>query len=148
MQLKTASEVISFAKELEEYSARFYQELAQRDIEDGETWLSFVKEKRKNIIQIERVYYGAITDALEGCFAFRINPDGYTLKTELAENARYSDALNQAVRMEEKIMEFYSDAAEQSRLLMADVSRACAMIARKRDSRISMLKSLLGKGDS
>ena len=48
----------------------------------------------------------------------------------------------------EKIEEFYTAAAEQSKSLMADVPRAFAMIARKRDSRISMLKSLLGKGTS
>ncbi len=148
MQLKTASEVISFAKELEEYSARFYQELAQRDIEDGETWLSFVKENRKNIIQIEMAYYGGITDALEGCFAFDINRDEFTPKTKLPPEVSYAQASDRAVEMEKKIRKFYSDAAKQSKLLMADVPRAFAMIARKRDSRISMLKSLLGESDS
>jgi len=148
MQLKTASEVISFAKELEEYSARFYQELAQRDIGDSETWLSFVKENRRNIIQIQRAYYGVITDALEGCFAFDINRDEFTCKTELPPEVSYAQALDRAVEMEKKIRKFYSDAAKQSKLLMADIPRACTMIARKRDSRISMLKSLLGKGDS
>ena len=147
MELNTASSVISFAKKLEEDSARFYENLAQRDIEDGETWFSFVKENRKNIIQIERAYYGVISDAIEGCFSFTINPDGYTLKTELAENARYSDALNQAVKMEEKITEFYSDAAEQSKSLLADVPMVFTMVARKRGNRISMLRSLLHKED-
>ena len=101
----------------------------------------------KNIIQIERTYYGVISDAIEGCFSFTINPDGYTLKTELVENARYSDALNQAVKMEEKITEFYSDAAEQSKSLLADVPRVFTMVARKRGNRIPMLRSLLHKED-
>ena len=147
MELNTASSVISFAKKLEEDGVRFYEDLAQRDIEDGETWLSFVKENRKNIIQIERTYYGVITDAIEGCFSFKINPDGYTLKTELAENARYPDALNQAVKMEEKITEFYSDAAEQSKYLLAAIPRVFTMVAKKRDNRIPKLRSLLHKED-
>lgn len=147
MELNTASQVISFARKLEEDGVRFYEGLAQRDIEDGETWLSFVKENRKNIIQIERTYYEVITDAIEGCFSFKINPDGYTLETELAENARYSDALNQAVKMEEKITEFYSTAAEQSKSLLADLPRIFTMVAKKRGNRISMLRSLLHKKD-
>ncbi|MBT9170736.1 MAG: hypothetical protein DDT18_01083 [Actinobacteria bacterium] len=47
--------------------------------------------------------------------------------------------------MEEKIIKFYSDAAEQSQSLMADVPRAFQMVAKKRDKRRAMLKSLLGK---
>jgi len=148
MVLNTASEVISFTRKLEEDSARFYEDLAQRAIKDGETLLSFAKENRKNIIQIERAYYGVITDALEGCFAFNINLDEYAFQTELSEKASYAEALAGAIAMEEKIKKFYSDAAEQSKSLMADVPRAFAMIAKKRDDRISTLKSLLGRGAS
>lgn len=144
MVLNTASEVISFTRKLEEDSARFYEDLAQRDKKDGETLLSFARENRKNIIQIERAYYGVITDALEGCFAFNINPDEYAFLTELSEKASHAEALAGAIAMEEKIKQFYADAAEQSKSLMADVPRAFAMIARKRDERISRLKSLLG----
>jgi len=47
------------------------------------------------------------------------------------------------IALEEKMQQFYTDTAEQSKSLMADIPRAFAMIARKRGSRISMLKSLL-----
>ena len=57
-----------------------------------------------------------------------------------------SEALKKASEIEEKIMKFYSDAAEQSKSLMADVPRTFAMIARKRDNRISTLKTLVNKG--
>lgn len=145
MALNTASATISFAKKLEEDSAKFYEDLSQRYTKDGDVFLSFVKENRKNVVQIERTYYGVITDAIEGCFAFNLNPDEYTFKTELAENTSYSDALDRAVEMEERIIKFYSDAAEQSKSLMADVPRAFRMIAKKRDSRRPKLRSLLGK---
>jgi len=145
MELNTASEVISFAKRLEESSAKLYEDLAERYTKDSETLLSFSRENNKNVVQIERVYYGVITDALEGGFAFRINPDEYMLETRLDEKAKYSDALNQAVEMEEKIIRFYSDAAEQSQSLLADVPRAFKMVARKRDDRKLKLVLLLHK---
>ena len=145
MKLQTASATISFAKKLEDESAKFYEDLAQRYTEGKDTFLSFAKENGKNVVQIERAYYGVITDAIEGCFAFNLNPDEYTVKTELAGEASYSEALDKAVEIEEKIIKFYSDAAEQSKSLMADVPRAFMIIAKKRDNRGAMLKSLLGK---
>ncbi len=145
MELNTASATISFAKKLEEDSARFYEGLSQRYAQNKDVFLSLVKENRKNAAQVQRAYYEVITDAIEGCFAFNVNPDKYTLKTGLAEGASYADALEKAVEIEEKIIKFYLDAAEQSKSLLADVPRTFKMIAKKRDSRISMLKSLLSK---
>lgn len=142
MRLNTCSGVISFAKELENESARFYQDLSQKYAKDEDVFLSFVKENQKNIVAIERAYYGVITDAIEGCFAFDVNPDEYVLKTELAEKVSYSDALDKAVEIEEKIVRFYSDAAEQSKSLMADVPRAFKRVAQKRSERESKLRSL------
>ena len=145
MNLHTASETISFARKLENESAKFYQDLALRYAQDEDVFLSFAEENGKNVVQIERAYYGVITDAIEGCFAFDIEPDGYTFKTELAENASYSDALDMAIEMEEKIIKFYSDAAEQSKSLMADVPRNFVIVAKKRNNRIPKLRSLVEK---
>ena len=147
MVINTCSGAMSFAKELENESAQFYQNLSQRFVKDKEAFLSFAKENGEFIIQIERAYYGVITDALEGCFAFHINPEEYALKTELAEKASYAEALAKAIEIEEKIIKFYSDAAEQSKSLMADVPRAFRMVAKKRNNRQSTLKALLDKKD-
>ena len=144
MELNTASAAIGFAKTLEEDSAKFYEDLSRRYPQNEEVFLSLVKENRKNAAQIQRAYYEVITDAIEGCFAFNMNPDEYTLKTELAGEADYSTTLEQAVEIEDKIISFYLDAAEQSKSLLADVPRTFTMIARKRDNRLSMLKSLAG----
>ncbi len=143
MILHTASEGITFAKKLENDSADFYENLAQRNTQDAEAFLSFARDNKKNITQIERVYYGVITDAIEGCFAFNIDPDDYTLKTAVQDGANYADVLDQAVEIERKIIKFYSDAAEQSKPLMADVPRAFMMVARKRENRIEKLGSFL-----
>ena len=145
MKLNTASEAMSLAKKLESDSAGFYQGLSQQYNRDGELFLALTRENKKNIVQIERAYYGVITDAIEGCFAFDINPDEYTLKTELAQGVSYSEALNKAIEIEEKMIKFYSDAAEQSKSLMADVPRNFVMVAKKRNNRISKLRSLLDK---
>jgi len=147
MIINTCSGAMSFAKALENESAQFYQNLSQTFVKDKEAFLSFAKENGEFIIQIERAYYGVITDAIEGCFAFHINPEEYALKTELAENASYAEALAKAIEIEEKIIKFYSDAAEQSKSLMADVPRAFRMVAKKRNNRQSTLKALLDKKD-
>jgi rubrerythrin len=145
MNLHTASEVISFAKELENESARFYQDLSLKYAKDEDVFLSFVKENGKNVIQIERAYYGVISDAIEGCFAFDISPDEYEFKTELPAKASYSDALERAVEIEGMMIRFYSDAAEQSNSLLADVPRVFKMVVKKREQREPKLRSLLGK---
>ena len=146
MKLHTTSEVISFTKKLEEQSATFYKELSQRYVKNEDIFLSFVKENKKNIIQVERAYYGVISDALEGCFAFNVDTDKYPFTTELSEKADYSEALERAIDIEENIVKFYLDAAEQAKSLMADVPRAFKIIAKKRENnRKIALKSLLGK---
>ncbi|MBW2104751.1 MAG: hypothetical protein JRI26_01695 [Deltaproteobacteria bacterium] len=116
-------------------------------MKDKDVFLSFAKENKKNIIQVERAYYGVISDALEGCFAFTIDPVEYSLKTEFGEKASYSETLGKAINIEKIIIKFYSDAAEQSKSYMADVPRAFKMIAKKRGNRQLTLKSLIGKED-
>ena len=145
MGLHTSAEIISFARKLENESANFYKILSQKYAKDEDVFLSFAKENGKNVLQIERAYYGVITDAIEGCFAFDVESDAYMVETALAEDVNYREALDKAIELEEKIGEFYSDAAEQSKSLMADVPRNFTMIAKKRSNRIPKLRSLLGK---
>ena len=143
MSLHTTSEVISFVKQLEGKSANFYENLSQKHAADRDAFLSFAKENQKNVAQVERAYYSVITDAIESCFAFDINPDEYTFEVPPLDNTSYSQALNKAINIEERIVKFYSDAVEQSDALMGDIPVAFKMVARKRKDRISKLKSLL-----
>jgi len=145
MIINTCSGAMSLAKELENESAKFYQNLSERFTQDKDLFLSFAKQNGEYITQIERAYYGVITDAIEGCFAFNLNPDEYALKTNLEENESYSDIVERTIEIEERIIKFYSDGAEQSKSLMADVPRAFKMVAKKRNHRPSTLRSLLGK---
>jgi len=139
MKLCTTSETISFAKELEEQSGKFYMTMAQR-FEQVRNLEKFQEENRKFSIQIQRAYQSVITDAIEGCFAFKLESDDYLLDTDLPEGLDFSVALEKAITMEEKISAFYETAADQSMALMADIPRNFKIISRKRQKRMDQLK--------
>lgn len=143
MKLRTASETISFVKNFEGQSTKFYEDMVDRYSRDKDLLLAYAKENMKFFSQIQRAYYSVITDALEGCFSFDLEVDDYSFKTDLFEEASYKDALNQAIRMEEKILNFYETAADQSMSLMADVPRNFKLVAKKRKKRIPELHALL-----
>ncbi len=141
MKLSTASEALSFIRELEEKAAKFYEDLARRFPENGEEFLSFAKENRKYNKQVQMAYQSVITDAIEGCYAFQLESDNYTFETDLPENTGLGDAANMALAIEDKIIGCYNDGAEQSMSLLADVPRNFKIVVRKRIKRIPKLKS-------
>jgi rubrerythrin len=143
MQLNTSASVISFAKQLETDSAAFYEKMAERYPKAKEISLAFSKENSNYATMIQRAYYGVITDAIEGCFAFSVETDKYVFKAEPEEGTSFADALNQAIDMEEKLISFYTDAAEQSKAFMADVPRTFLIVAKKRKGREDKLRALL-----
>ncbi|MGB9694279.1 MAG: hypothetical protein ACPLYF_05485 [Fervidobacterium sp.] len=145
MLLNTASAVISFLTKLEEETAKFYADLAQKYPEGRETFTFFSKDNQKNKNLLERAYYGVITDALETCFSFKdgLNPEFYKVRTEITEETSYFDALKIALKTEETIHKAYTDATSLSEALMADVPQVLKKIAEKRDERIAQLKALI-----
>jgi hypothetical protein len=148
MILNTIAEGMSLAKKLENDSGIFYEALAKQYSQEADTFLSFAKENKKNIQNIERAYYGVITDAIEGCYALELEADDFQVNTKLPSGASYGAALEQAVKIEDLIIKFYVTAASQSGALMADVPRAFNQVAKKREARKSMLVSLLNQNKS
>ncbi|MBN2061160.1 MAG: hypothetical protein JW882_12175 [Deltaproteobacteria bacterium] len=142
MKLRTTAETISFLKSLEDQSAGFYEDMVDRYSKDEDLLLSCAKENKSFVDQIQRAYYSVISDALEGCFSFDLEMDDYVLETDFSGEASYKDALNQVIRMEEKILDFYETAADQSMSLMADVPRNLKLVAKKRKKRIPKLQAL------
>ncbi|MCE5254899.1 MAG: hypothetical protein LLG45_11955 [Actinomycetia bacterium] len=142
MALNTCSEGISFGRELEEASAAFYEELAKLFPDHAETFLGYAAVNKKNVSNVQRTYFGVITDGLEGCYAFNLEPGDYVIDVALPAGISLADALAKALALEETIVRFYNDAAEQGKGLMADVPRAFSLIARKRGERIDELKAL------
>jgi len=143
MQLNTSASVISFAKQLEADSAAFYEKMAEKYPRANEIFLTFSKENSNYVTMIQRAYYGVITDAIEGCFAFSVETDKYGFEKEPAKRPGFAGALNQAIDMEEKLISFYTDAAEQSKAFMADVPRTFLIVARKRKDRRDKLRALV-----
>ncbi len=142
----TASAVISFVGRLEDSTATFYEELAERFVGDKETLLGFAKESRKNKLWVTRTYQETISDALEACFAFQgLNLGEYAVETVLVEGASYSDALKMAIELEKKAIEFYLDVAECSQSLLATIPRAFSRVAKRRGKRKLELESLHNK---
>ena len=142
MNLRTASETLSFIRELEEKAATFYEDLAKRFPENENDFLAFAKENRKYNKQIQMAYQSVITDAIEGCYAFDLEPDHYTFETDLPDNASLAEAATKALAIEEKILACYTDGAKQSDSLLADVPRNFKIVMKKRNSRLEKLKSL------
>src|SRR4030042_5545250 len=99
MIIHTASEGITLSRKLESESAQFYETLAQRYAKGADTFLALAKENKKNIAQIERAYYGVISDAIEGCFCFNLETDEYQPEMGIAEGKGYVDALKQAIKL-------------------------------------------------
>jgi len=143
MQLNTSASVMSFTRQLETDSSSFYEKMAERYPQAAELFLTFAKENNKYSTMIQRAYYGVITDAIEGCFAFSVETDRYMFEKEPTKELGYADALNQAIDMEQKLMSFYTDAAEQSKAFMADVPRTFLIVAKKRKNREDKLRALL-----
>src|SRR4030042_4867751 len=123
MRLNTAAQVISLARELEEDGARFYETLARSDEADREMWLAFARENKKTMAQVQMAYYGVISDAIEGCFTFDMDPGEYTTEARLEEGATRSERLKLAAGMEERTLRIYTVAGEQAKASRAGVPR-------------------------
>ena len=101
--INTCSGAISLAKKLEKDSSEFYASAAEWVSENKELFLSFAEENKKFALQIERAYYGVITDAIEGCFAFNLNPDAYEIGVEISVGMSRSEVVKKAIEVEEKM---------------------------------------------
>jgi len=142
MNLRTASETLSFIRELEEKAAKLYEDLAKRFPANENDFLAFAKENRKYNKQIQMAYQSVISDAIEGCYAFDLESDHYTFETNLPDSAGLANAATKALAIEEKIMDCYTLGAEQSGSLLADVPRNFKMVLKKRVKRLERLKAL------
>jgi rubrerythrin len=145
VELKTAAEMIGFVRKIEDESVKYYEHLAQLYAGNREIFLNLAAESRKFARQIEQAYYGVISDALEGCFAFNVNVDDGLPEIGQAQKLTLKQAIDQAIQMEEKVVWFYSVAAEQSKFLLPDVTNAMAAVARKRKGRQPRLNALQGE---
>ncbi len=142
MKLCTASETISFIRELEEKAASYYEGLASKFPGKKDFFMGLAVENRKYIKQVQMAYQSVITDAIEGCFAFDMDTDDFVINTDLEKASSLAEAAKQALQMEDVILRCYGKGAEQSGALLADVPRNFKIIVKKRQNRLDMLKAI------
>ncbi|UCF83536.1 MAG: hypothetical protein JSV50_20605 [Desulfobacteraceae bacterium] len=142
MKLSTMAAVMSYVSKIENASALFYENHAEKYPELKDTFLSWAKENKKFEKNIKRTYFGVITDTLESNFAFEgLDTDDYEIEALLSENANISEETNKAHEIEETIKGFYLKAAQLSEGLMADIPRLFKKIAMKREERSQSLEA-------
>ena len=142
MQLTTSAAVINFAERLEDNSAKFYEDLAERYTESREIFLTLVQKNKKNRIMVKRVYNEVVSDALETGFSFEgLDVNEHIVEGTVTEDVPLSDVVQRALDVEEEIQKFYLNAAEMSKSLLADIPRVFERMAKERDKRKKKLKS-------
>jgi len=143
MELNTVSAVLGFAKKLEDDATKVYAQFAEKYLDKKDFFLALAKEGEKNKTFFSRVYQEIITDAFEACFSCKgIFPEDYETKIEIKKTANLAEDLNMVIEMEEKAVKFYTNAAEQLKSLLKDISRAFEKTAKIRKDRGLKLKSL------
>ncbi|MBW1800335.1 MAG: hypothetical protein JRJ85_06350 [Deltaproteobacteria bacterium] len=142
MELTTAASVISYVSRVEQGSADFYKNWANGHEELRDAFLLFAKENKKHEKNIRRAYYSVVSDALETNFCFEGLRADITVP-RLGQDASPSEVLKAGIDLEISLLTFYSEAAQMSRALLADVPRAMERVARLRKARMDKLRSML-----
>ena len=142
MTLKTASAVVNYISRIESASADFYRNASRRFPDEKPLFDRLAKGNKKYGKRIKKVYYSAVTDALETNFSF----EGLDANVEIPEADKpesVKQLLALGLALEKRIQSFYVQAAELSKELLADVHRAMKRVADDRDQRISEIGASL-----
>jgi len=142
MTLRTASEGISFARELENRLGELYRAIVEQWPETRDALQPFIAQTAKSVSEVQRAYYEVITDAIEGGFCFELEPEDYPVPAAESLPSDRAGALARAIEAEETVCRFYEAAAEQSRGLLADVPRVFERLVKRRRARRSDLEKL------
>ena len=143
----TTSAIISFSRQLQEDSARFYGELAERFPEHRRVFEGYARRCEKNGTQIVRTYQETISDALEAGFAFEgLTFSDYQIDLELPAEISLDEAVDWALRLEDRAVAFYQEVSERSRSLLATITRAFERVTRRRERRIADLEAFQENG--
>lgn len=141
MECATAASVITYVSKIELDSATLYEQWGTLHEKLRSSFEAFAKANRKNEQRIKRAYYSVVSDALETGFCFR------DLRTdigipEFSKGASVSEVLSLAVRLEKEIRDFYTQAANSARALLADVPRQMDKVSQERAKRVEQLQAL------
>ncbi len=142
MELNTAASVIKYVSRLELESGKLYEEWSKLHEKVRDTFEMFSRENKKNEEKVKRAYFSVVSDALETGFCFR-GLEGELTIPEFRQGVTVVEVLDLAIGLENEIKDFYVEAADLSRCLLADVTREMQKVANARDNRISKLVAML-----
>jgi len=144
MEIRTLSAVLSFAEKLEGQGAEFYEDLSNQEkfSENRNFFSDFAKGNRKHKQQVKRAYQESITDAFETGGSFNLEPSDYLVSIAMSGGLGQPAIIKKAIELEEKMGKFYLDAGDQSKSLLADISRTFKLIAKKKSERQNKLRYL------
>jgi hypothetical protein len=144
MELKTASSVINYISTIEGQSADWYAHHARQDSDLEKLFAAFAAENKKFGKRLKKAYYSGVTDALETNFSFQGLKATVNIP-DTVESASADQLLKRSLALETQIQSFYREAADLSRDLLADVTRAMDRLGRARDKRLGALQAMLEK---
>lgn len=143
MKLNTMAAVMSFVSKLESESASFYQERASKHPDLEDIFSTWIKENKAFEKRVKQTYFGVITDVIESTFSFaKLDSSNFGFDTAVPEGASSQDVKKKAEEIESTLSNFYSEAAQQSEGLMADLPRLFRKIAKRREDRLRELSLL------
>jgi hypothetical protein len=144
VQNLTTSMVIHFSDDLESQCASFYSHLAERHPDHASAFGGASQQCQKHRVWITRTYQETISDALEACFCFQgMQLEDFGDAPRLPDDASLEDSLRQAIRLEDRAVTFYEEAAERSKALLATIPGAFRRVAKKRAGRKRQWEELL-----
>jgi rubrerythrin len=143
MELSTFGAVLAFAIEMEERSARFYREAAER--KGCEAICGALQELAKQSAArrdlLVRTRQEQVTEmVLEPITGLR--REDYETQASVASASGLADVIAEAVALEQVAQRFYSEVAEKGRYLLAGVARSFTRLARENEARRIRLEGL------
>jgi len=138
--LRTASEVVGFAKDLENELDECADTIGRSWPELAEIASALSIRAGKNVKAIERTYYGGISDALESGFVFQMDVSPLAKACDAQEAETPAEAIRSLVTHCTGTLSFYREAAAQCNRLFTDLSRLFTRIVRERERSLDVVR--------
>ena len=142
MELETFGAVFTFAIQLEEASAKFYENAIEL-IESDDVKKSFsvlVAETKKRIKRVVRIRQEFVREAIL-VHVTDLHKNDYLMALKPILDMKSHQILENAIKIEQNIQRFYNEAAVK--IGQPDVSRAFKRLAKDNSTRKLKLESLL-----
>ena len=141
MELNTAASVIKYVSRLEVESAALYEEWSKLHENLRNSFERFSEQNKKHEQKVKRAYYSVVSDALETGFCFTGLRSDLTIP-KIRQEATVLEILETAIGLEKAVRDFYVEAADLSKCLLADVPREMQKVAKARNERIDQLLAM------